>query len=72
MPNQGKTLHLHGVHFEEHLTPIWIPTLIPLLKTLGSLLFSKSSLNSRTTLFTRNGKGKASLFPSKVESVSQT
>ena len=32
MPNQGKTLHLHGVHFEEHLTPIWIPTLIPLLK----------------------------------------
>ena len=39
---------------------------------LGSLLFSKSSLNSRTTLFTRSGKGKALIFPSKVESVSKT
>ena len=30
------------------------------------------SLNSRTTLFTGSGEGKAPLFPSKVESVSKT
>ena len=28
----SETLHLHGVHFEEHLKKIWIPTLIPSLK----------------------------------------
>ena len=28
----SEILHLHGVHFEEHLKTIWIPTLIPLLK----------------------------------------
>ena len=30
--NQFFILHLHGVHFEEHLKTIWIPTPIPLLK----------------------------------------
>ena len=28
----SETLHLHGVHFEEHLKTIWFPTLIPSLK----------------------------------------
>ena len=41
-----------------------------LCKTEKNSLFSKSSLNSRTTFFTRSGEGKASLFSSKVESVS--
>ena len=28
----SETLHVHGVHFEEHMKTIGIPTLIPLLK----------------------------------------
>ena len=69
-----ETLHLHGVHFEKPLKTIWIPTVIPLLKIKDGyrLLFCKSGLNSRTTLFTRSGEGKASLFPSQVERVSKT
>ena len=58
-----ETLHLHSVHFEEHLKTIWIPTLIPLLKikVAGILLFSKSSLNSRTYIVCTVEEWKAKL-----------